>query len=300
MLYVLSAMRLFNNVDNLLVDVFSHFPVQYAFLAFVLCSICLWKKYFPLAVLAGFLFIFNARVLVDLETSVQAARHNEATFKIYSANIERNNRNLSGLTSELNKIDPDIVLLTEVTPGHINQLQKTIESFPYHLECTPFGKLNIGTVLLSKFPIINYRYTQLSELGNLLVESMLNINQKKVMFYAIHATNPSLTKYFDDRQKQFLDLSDRISRQSMPTIIAGDFNATPYSPTFRRLLQATGLRDSRAGFGWQPSWPTYFPLFWLPIDHILVSPDFQVLLRTTGSYIGSDHYPVIAELSRPL
>ena len=80
-------------------------------------------------------------------------------------------------------------------------------------------------------------------------------------------------------------------------IIAGDFNASPYSPVFKKLLTTSGLRDTRTGFGWLPSWPALFPLAFIPIDHILVSPDIQVQNRATGPYIGSDHYPVIAELS---
>jgi endonuclease/exonuclease/phosphatase (EEP) superfamily protein YafD len=83
----------------------------------------------------------------------------------------------------------------------------------------------------------------------------------------------------------------------MPVIVAGDFNATPFSPIFRKVIKISGLKDSREGFGWQPSWPTYVPLLWLPIDHILVSSEIQVHNRATGSFIGSDHYPVFADLS---
>ncbi|MEW6714582.1 MAG: endonuclease/exonuclease/phosphatase family protein, partial [Nitrospirota bacterium] len=80
-------------------------------------------------------------------------------------------------------------------------------------------------------------------------------------------------------------------------IVAGDLNSTPLTPMFRKLLKISGIRDSRTGFGWQPSWPTYFPVFWIPIDHILVSPEVHVHERATGSRIGSDHYPIFAELS---
>jgi endonuclease/exonuclease/phosphatase (EEP) superfamily protein YafD len=296
-LSVLSAVRFFDNVDYWIIDIFSHFPVQYALLALILLSICLWKKIFSLVVLAGFLFVLNSSVLFDFGKFAEASGQAGETFKVYSANIQRSDKDFSRLTRELEEIDADIVLLLEVTPGHLEKLQTLISSFPYHVEYTPFGKLDFGSVLLSKFTILDSNVTQLTDLGNLLIEAVLDINHKKTSFYAVHASNPSMRKYFQLRKRNLLGLVEKISRNKMPVIVAGDFNATPYSPIFRRLLKATGLRDSRTGFGWQPTWPTHVPFFWLPIDHILVTPDIQVHNRTTGSYIGSDHYPVIAEMS---
>jgi endonuclease/exonuclease/phosphatase (EEP) superfamily protein YafD len=72
---------------------------------------------------------------------------------------------------------------------------------------------------------------------------------------------------------------------------------TPFSPIFRQILAVSGLRDSGVDFGWQPFWPTYVPFLWIPIDHVLLSPEAQVHNRATGSFIGSGHYPVFAELS---
>jgi len=234
--------------------------------------------------------------MVNMGETIQAAEH-PAAITVYSANIQRRNDDVTKLIKELKKVDADIVLLMEVTPGHVEKLREVIDTFPYHKEYSPFGKINIGTVFLSKFPIQDCRMTQLTELGNLLLEVTLDIEKTEIMFYAIHATNPSLKKYFEIRKKHFLELADKIMNATSPVIVAGDFNATPYSPMFKRLIETSGLIDSRNGFGWQPSWPTSFPLFWLPIDHILVSPDIRVHRRTTGSYIGSDHYPIIAELS---
>ncbi|GBD96589.1 MAG TPA: hypothetical protein ENG83_11205 [Nitrospirae bacterium] len=296
-LYLLSFVRYLDNIDYWIIDILSHFPLQYALISLVLMSVCLWKKALLPAVLSGFLVVFNISAIIDSGGSIQAAGQSGTAFRIYSANIQRFNKDLSRLSHEIEKINPEIVLLIEVTPEHMKQLKPVIRKFPYHIEFTPVGTLRIGVVFLSKFPVLNYQTRQMSDVGNVLVEAILDINQKKIAFYALHYRNPTYAAEFSIRKEQFLWLAEEIAEKPMPVIVAGDFNATPYSPIFRKLLKISGLKDSTDGFGWQPSWPTYFPPLWIPIDHILVSPEIQVHKRATGSYIGSDHYPVFAELS---
>jgi endonuclease/exonuclease/phosphatase (EEP) superfamily protein YafD len=89
------------------------------------------------------------------------------------------------------------------------------------------------------------------------------------------------------------------------TIVLGDFNLTPWSPRFRDALARSGLTPA----GDYRLWPRTFPampaarlLFFLsggiPIDHVLVSGDLGVSRVVRGPFIGSDHYPVYAELFR--
>ena len=294
-LSLLSLIRYFND-SNFLLDIMSHFSFQYAVLSLVFLSFCLWKKKNSLAVLAGALFIFQVIAIVDVGRSIHAAGDFGTPFKVYSANLHISNDDLSKLNLEHLATDPDILLLLEVTPVHFEQLQSVIKTYPYRKEIRSLGKFEIGFVLLSKFPMLINSVTKLSERCNFVLEAMIDINKEPVMFYAVHAQRPGLGNH-SERKNQFHWLARQIKEQSLPVIVAGDFNATPYSPIFRELVKITGLKDSREGFGWQPSWPTYFPPLWIPIDHVLVTPDIQVRKRKTGSYIGSDHYPVIVELS---
>ena len=301
-LYLISFVRYLDNIDYWIIDILSHFPFQYALASLVLMSVCIWRKAALPAVLSGFLVVFNISAIINAgetiqASTIQASGQAGSVFKVYSANIYRFNKDLAKLEHDLAKTDPDIVLLIEVTSGHLEPLKPVIRNFPYHVEFTPVGILGIGVVLLSKFPVLDHQTRQMSDRGNVLLKAILDINQKKVAFYALHYRNPAYIEGFPVRKEQFLLLADEVADKSMPVIVAGDFNATPFSPIFRKLLKISGLKDSREGFGWQPSWPTYFPPLWIPIDHILVSPEIQVHKRSTGSYIGSDHYPVFAELS---
>lgn len=294
LLALCSLAAITDNTDYWIVDMLSHFPAQYALASLFMMVVFIWNKHVPFAAAAGFLLLINAGTVIDLDESINAAGHGSTTFKIYSANIHKDNRELSELNREIEKIDPDIILLLEVTPEHIEQLRPIVLTYPYRIENIFEGVL--GFAFFSKFPVNDHRITKLSKYGNSLLEAMLEINQKPVMFYGLHAQRPDRGS-FNKRKRQFFEPARRIREQLLPAIVAGDFNATPYSPVFKKFISIAGLKDSREEFGWQPSWPTFFPPLWLPIDHILVSRDFQVLQRTTGSYIESDHYPVIAELS---
>ncbi len=296
-LCIFSLIRLVDRADYWIVDMFSHFPVQYAFFALLILTVCIWKKNISLAVFAGLLFAVNISALGDSGATVQAAGPAYKTFTVYSANINESNGDFPRLVAGLKKTDADILLILEATEENIRPLQPMIREYPYSIVNLNIGSSGTGTALMSKFPILNKEVEKYSEFGNMLVSATLQINGKKVVFYGIHFPKPIYMNEFTVRSKQIMSLADKANEQSVPVIVAGDFNATPYSPAFKKLLRKSGLKDSREGFGWQPSWPTLFPLLWIPIDHILVSPEIQVHKRGTGSYIGSDHYPVFAELS---
>lgn len=99
--------------------------------------------------------------------------------------------------------------------------------------------------------------------------------------------------------ENFAILLDRQRRDRL--IVAGDFNLTPWSFGLRRLDARLGLtRIDRA----IPTWPArrriaglsvpMVPV--LPIDHIYVGPAWRVAALRRGPDLGSDHYPLIADL----
>lgn len=84
-------------------------------------------------------------------------------------------------------------------------------------------------------------------------------------------------------------------------LVAGDFNATPWSAAYRRFRQQTGMADASAGHPPIPTWRPPGPmgsLLALPLDHLLHGRDWQVQDFRVGPDIGSDHRPLIVSLSR--
>jgi endonuclease/exonuclease/phosphatase (EEP) superfamily protein YafD len=93
------------------------------------------------------------------------------------------------------------------------------------------------------------------------------------------------------------DVTELIEQRADAAIVVGDFNATPWSPPLRRLIERTGLafgRDAWRGtfHAWLPSW------MGIPIDLMLARGGWHVASRRPGPHFGSDHRPVIAEFVR--
>ena len=81
-------------------------------------------------------------------------------------------------------------------------------------------------------------------------------------------------------------------------VLLGDLNTTPWSYFYRQYLETLGLKDAKAHH-YLPTWPTYIPVFFLPIDHVLVSPKVQTLSQRLAGFNGSDHFPVEVVLQFP-
>ena len=83
-------------------------------------------------------------------------------------------------------------------------------------------------------------------------------------------------------------------------IIVGDFNATPWSPAFRRLASGR-WRDAAdvVGHGLRPTWPSWTPLPVSPLDHVLVSSGLGVSAVNAADVPGSPHRALIVTVIVP-
>lgn len=85
-----------------------------------------------------------------------------------------------------------------------------------------------------------------------------------------------------------------LEAETLPVIVAGDFNATADNWAFRQL--ARGKRDAFAtsGRGWGGTYHAERPLF--RIDFVLHSPEFQAVEAYVPVASFSDHRPLVARL----
>jgi len=83
-----------------------------------------------------------------------------------------------------------------------------------------------------------------------------------------------------------------------PAVLLGDFNATPYSQTYRMLQ--TVMRDAQLGGRTPPTatFPSRFPF--MRIDHVFLSGGIDVTTVTSPydplARVASDHLPLVVDL----
>ena len=100
--------------------------------------------------------------------------------------------------------------------------------------------------------------------------------------------------YSELRDDQLDAVAATAAAADLPVVVAGDLNATGWSPILRRLQRDGGLRLSTRG--WVPTWPVGMPVLWVPLDHVLHSAAIGVVRCVRSNDIGSDHYPLVVDL----
>ena len=273
----------------------SHFNVQYAGISIALCLIFIWRKvWLKWFVLAIVIAVINLIPIFQLYTGDQPAT-DAASFKLLSINLLRSNENSEEVLYYLNDKSPDVVVLMEYTPNWDKVLDTLKKQYPFRHAVPLEG--NFGIAVWSKVEaVFEERYYAMDEVPS--IKTKLKWEGEEIDLLATHPTPPTNPFDWDARNIQFERIEkERIKNINKPFVLIGDFNTTSFTGAFKKLKENTLTRDSRKGFGLQPTWPTWNKLFFISLDHCLVSDEVVVLNRKTGKYIGSDHLPIELNLT---
>ncbi len=191
--------------------------------------------------------------------------------------------------------EPDIVALVEYAPGWPEGLAGIRADYPYRVEY-PMGASGLALWFKEK-PIAMGEPEWLVKDGHPIIHARFVFAGKERELWLVHPRSPLSYKRFLKAGNTEMDaIAARVKETGGSTIVLGDLNSTDGSAHFRDLLDTTGLRDSRLGFGRQGSWPTD-QFYRIAIDHLFLSRDLAVRDRRLGDMVGSDHFPVVADLA---
>lgn len=91
-------------------------------------------------------------------------------------------------------------------------------------------------------------------------------------------------------------LDQMIEGLSGSVIVAGDFNSVSTARIGKQVRRDIGLRPAP---GFPGTWPASLPsALAITIDQIYASPDLAFVSRRLGRPTGSDHRPVVTEITR--
>ena len=179
-------------------------------------------------------------------------------------------------------LDPaqgDVARLTNAAPGYM------VFRTGSHVTTNPEF---VRTVVLSRAQLTNVRHPADQDFGASAVE--IEVDGATELSIVAFGTDSPTTSDRAARRDQALHAAAKWSRaHSGRRVVMGDFNTTPWSSSFRRLLHDGRLFDSLSGFGLQVSWPESNVLLQIPIDHALLGPALATTDRGTGPSFGSQH-----------
>jgi len=276
-------------------DLFANFRHQLA-AGLILCAVVLglakWKK---TAVVVGLLAALNLATIVPL--FLGPGRPGFGELRVVSYNILASNRRFDDVIDFIRASDADVVILHEVTrrwEGVIEEASETFDDWGYEVtEARAPGDL-FGSLVLAptgtRVESFGFGLTDPRAIEILLPDG--------VAMLAIHPLSPYNEFRAEQNNRQLQFAADWAADQDGPTIVVGDFNATPWSYPFRHLMSSANLLNSERGFGLELSYPANGnPLLRIPIDHLLHSDELAVVNRQLGPAMGSDHFPLTVDLA---
>jgi endonuclease/exonuclease/phosphatase (EEP) superfamily protein YafD len=214
-------------------------------------------------------------------------------LRVVSFNVLSKNTHYADTVRWVQAADPDVAFFPEVTHAWQVGLAPLQARMPHCIVRAQAD--NFGFALFSKYPIVEQSLVPCAVLGVAMVQVTLAIDGRRLCFVGVHPASPLSSLYSHGRDVALKELADRVRNGPRPVIVAGDFNASPWSHAMTPLFEA-GLHDSMLGRGFSATWRRRIPICAIPIDHILLGGQISTQVRWTGPDLGSDHRPVAADL----
>jgi endonuclease/exonuclease/phosphatase (EEP) superfamily protein YafD len=221
-----------------------------------------------------------------------------ARFSIFISNVLMENRQADRLLARIRERKPDVVVAVETDQWWTDRLRGLADSHPHTIEVPQEN--TYGMVIRSRFPLHE------SSVEFLVKETVPSIHTRvelpcgvRVQLHAMHPKPPYPEEdpTTTDRDAELLVVGKRVGERGGPTIVAGDLNDVAWSKTTRLFQKISRLLDPRIGRG---RFNTYHAAYWWlrwPLDHVFHSDHFRLLRLEVQPSIGSDHFPIFAELS---
>ena len=230
----------------------------------------------------------------------KTARHNQASQKLslLSANVLQSNRRPEKLIGRILELVPSIVLVVETDDWWEEQMSVLEEKYPYRIKQPQDN--TYGMLLYSRIPIEQeeVRFLVEGDVPSMFLQVMMPSGQK-IRVIGVHPKppRPDIMQDATHRDAELLIVAKYACHEELPVIVMGDFNDVAWSHTTRLFQRISGLLDPRRGRGFFNTFHADYPFFRYPLDHIFHSSHFSVIRMRRLGHIGSDHFPVYAELS---
>jgi endonuclease/exonuclease/phosphatase (EEP) superfamily protein YafD len=275
-------------------DFFSHFRIQQTLLLIIGIT---WLFLAGQLIKAALALLVLSYCLLSFVKYRRRPRSKVSSFpsknfvvSVFLANVYAYNKQHEKVMDLIKKENPDIVVLLEVNETWEWNLKEIMKDYGESKMMPREGFY--GMAVFSKIPLtlVQEEILDSSEIPSL--QCVFEKGDQEIVLWATHPRSPRKARNWRLRNKLLVNLSKRVASDLRPVLVAGDLNTTPWCVWFK-VLKAQRLRDSAEGFGIQGTWPTRVPFFMrIPLDHILISPEIQILERRVLQDIGSDHLPI--------
>lgn len=284
-------------------DLAAHFRPHLVALSFIWLFFAIFQRRAFAAIACAALLALNAGPIVPYVTAqARPADESGSALRVMTYNMQGRTTQRAAFLEFVQAEQPDVILLTEV-PNYYDWLTDSLGAdYPHRIDGNSGRPHDV--MVFSRWPVAGFQIDRsvdraLPVLAADLCEEARKDPSQCIRLVALHAVAPFGPGA--EKQNAQLALAARLlaDTQSAHAVLAGDLNVTPWAPAFRRLIEATGLRDAALGRSVTATWMSRQPMVGLAIDHVLASAEIGVRDYLVGPDVGSDHLPVIASLIVP-
>jgi len=228
------------------------------------------------------------------------AQDGNVTYRLMQINLLQNNDDPKALLQAVARYKPDIITYQEGSEQWQPWLKILEGNYPYRHQCGTLPK-RWGVGILSRRPFADFGSPVCTGDG-VLATALVNLGGTNVLISSLHQSWPWPFKQVQQFEMLRPALEPMANPHGIPVIIAGDFNAAPWSYNLRQYEMLTETkRIAGAGATWLTTRLPDSLRHWigLPIDHILINETVTLHNIRTGESLGSDHFPLLLEFSVP-
>jgi endonuclease/exonuclease/phosphatase (EEP) superfamily protein YafD len=213
---------------------------------------------------------------------------------LLNANVLQTNDDYAAMLRMVEARNPDVLLLLETDPQWRKAMAPLAARYRYRLlEPAP---TTYGMMLFSRLPMRGEIRHLLQPGVPMMATSLTLRGGQSVDFYALHPEPPWPGDDSGERDAELISVGREVRNKGRAAIVMGDLNDVAWSRTSRLFKRVAGMDDPRVGRGFYPTFNANYPLLRWPLDHLFVSPHFEVAGIDLLGDIGSDHLPILFHL----
>lgn len=274
-----------------------------------------WRVYRPGLWLPLLLLLWVAVPVMDFRWSLRSAsieKIHGTPVRVLTYNVKNGRYGHTEMTQNIRDANADIVLLEQAHGTYKESLVEYLKGWNVQIADQ--------YIFASRYPILESGLRDLS-VGAVHLTALrcrLQIKERVVTVYSVHLLSPrSGLNALRNRSERFLErmlannrvrqiqavrLGQFLKQEFGPVILAGDLNAPVQSMIYDELTDSdlyNAFNEVGRGYGYTFGHISPVRHDYVRIDHIFLSRHWVALNCWTGSPLGSDHRPLLADLFLP-
>ena len=224
----------------------------------------------------------------------------DESFRLIISNVLMENARHDLWLKVVRESDPDVIVAVEIDQQWDAATRVLERDYPHVVRQVQDNYY--GMVMYSRLRIVKSEVRFIVQDDVPSIHAVLRLkDHQHVCIHALHPRPPEPMNNQDSapRDAELIVMGKEIDKHQRadPTVVCGDLNDVAWSFTTQLFLRLSKLLDPRMGRGMYNSFKADSKIWRFPLDHVFHSDEFKLIDLRVCDFVGSDHFPMLIELS---